>query len=235
MALARVHAGGGINPMSQDFDRARQEAEKCLAQGNFAQAEASYRYAAQIAETAFPAKDQRRCQMLSKLGESLSNQHKFSEAQQVLEQVITLKTEQFGPGNLEVANAMNDLAGLYYEQSRYREAVPICTKILNIYERILGKDHLDVATIAVNLAMLYHTQNLYDDAEPLYKRALDVRTIKLSAEHPDVINVLENYAALLLAMGRLDEAEYLKTCVMGRVSGRMRSTMHDIPAFKRSP
>ncbi|MCC7528934.1 MAG: tetratricopeptide repeat protein, partial [Candidatus Melainabacteria bacterium] len=94
--------------MSQEFDKARQQAEKFLAQGEFAQAAGFFRQAAQIAETAFPAKDQRRCQMLSKLGESLSNQHKFAEAQQVLEQVISLKTEQFGPGNLEVAQALND-------------------------------------------------------------------------------------------------------------------------------
>ncbi len=39
--------------MSQEFDKARQQADKCLAQGDFAQAEAFFRHAAQIAETAF--------------------------------------------------------------------------------------------------------------------------------------------------------------------------------------
>lgn len=219
--------------MTADFEAIRQKAENSLATGQYADAERLFSQAATLAET-FEASDSRQTCMLSRLGTALSNQHKYAEAQKILERVVAIKTEQFGPDHLEVAHSLNDLAGLLYEQSQYRQAMPLCTKILNIYERSLGSDHVDVATVSVNLAMLHHTQNEFAQAEQMYKRALDIRTAKLNSEHPDVINVLENYAALLLATGRNDEAEYLKTCVLGRVSGRMRSTMHDMPAFKPS-
>jgi len=114
-----------------------------------------------------------------------------------------------GSDHPDVANSLNNLAGLYRNQGRYSEAEPLYKRALSIREKVLGSDHPDVALSLNSLAGLYRNQGRYSEAEPLYKRALSIVEKVLGSEHPDVANSLNNLAGLYRNQGRYSEAEEL--------------------------
>jgi tetratricopeptide (TPR) repeat protein len=109
----------------------------------------------------------------------------------------------------ELADSLNRLAKLYYDQGRYSEAEPLYLRSLNIYEHQLGSDHLDIAQSLNNLAALYQSQGRYSEAEPLYLRSLNIYEHQLGFNHPDIAQSLNNLAGLYHSQGRYSEAEPL--------------------------
>ena len=71
------------------------------------------------------------------------------------QQVLAIREKALGPDHPDVAQALNNLAVLYYKQGRYAEAEPLYKRALAIGEKALGPDHPDVATALNNLAELY--------------------------------------------------------------------------------
>ncbi|KAB2870649.1 MAG: tetratricopeptide repeat protein, partial [Burkholderiaceae bacterium] len=51
-----------------------------------------------------------------------------------------------GAEAVDVATALNDLAGLFYGTGDYTRARPLYERSLAIYEKALGPEHPDVAT-----------------------------------------------------------------------------------------
>jgi tetratricopeptide (TPR) repeat protein len=108
-----------------------------------------------------------------------------------------------------VANSLDRLAKLYYDQGRYSDAEPLYVRALAIIEQQLGANHPDTATILNNLASLYRATGRYSDAEPLYIRALAISERQLGANHPDTATSLNNLAGLYESTGRYSDAEPL--------------------------
>jgi Tfp pilus assembly protein PilF len=46
-----------------------------------------------------------------------------------------------GPTHPEVANSLNNLGWLYYDQGKYADAEPLLQRALNIFEEVLGSEH----------------------------------------------------------------------------------------------
>ena len=111
-----------------------------------------------------------------------------------------------GAESTDVAQTLDNLAGLYARQKRYRDAEPIYQRELAIREKILGKEHHDTATTINNLACLYTEQRKTKQAEELFIRALAIQEKTLGANHPEVANTCENYAILLRKVGRITDA-----------------------------
>jgi tetratricopeptide (TPR) repeat protein len=109
----------------------------------------------------------------------------------------------------ELADSLNRLAKLYYEQGRYSEAEPLLLRSLAIRESNLGADHPSVAIGLNNLAELYRTQGRYNEAEPLYLRSQDIWERILGDDHLSGAPSLNNLAALYKSQGRYKEAEPL--------------------------
>ena len=66
-----------------------------------------------------------------------------------------------GPEHPDVAQSLNNLAGLYQAQGQYAKAEPLHQRALAIREKALDPDHPDVAESLNNLALLYKTQGQY--------------------------------------------------------------------------
>lgn len=110
---------------------------------------------------------------------------------------------------LEMATALERLAGLYLAQGRYGEAEPMSLTALEIRKRTLGDRHPDTATSLNNLAELYKSQGRYRKAEPLYVEALEIKKKELGILHPSMAISQNNLASLYEAQGRYGEAESL--------------------------
>ena len=122
---------------------------------------------------------------------------------------MAIREKALGPDHPDVAQSLNNLAGLYYAQGRYADAEALYKRSLAITKKALGPDHPDVALSLNNLAELYRVQGRYADAEPLYKRSLAIREKALGPDHPDVAQSLNNLASLYDSQRRYVDAEAL--------------------------
>lgn len=133
----------------------------------------------------------------------------YQESEKFLKRALELREKSLSPEHPDVAQSLNNLAGLYMEQGKYGEAETLFQRALAIREKVLGPENPDVAQSLNNLASLYHDQGKYGEAEPLYKRALAIDEKALGPEHPDVAGRLNNLASLYREQGRYNEAEPL--------------------------
>jgi tetratricopeptide (TPR) repeat protein len=125
-----------------------------------------------------------------------------------LKSLIELK-KILGNDHPDIAQRLDDLAILYFNQERYEEAEPLYLQVLELRKKVFGSDNLHVATSLNNLAVLYSDQGRYEEAEPLYLQVLELRKKVLGNDHLDVAQSLNNLAALYFGQGRYEEAETL--------------------------
>jgi CHAT domain-containing protein/Flp pilus assembly protein TadD len=134
---------------------------------------------------------------------------KFSDAGNLLGQVLMRYAKQFGEGTNDYAVIANLLAESYRQQGRYSEAEPLYRRALAINDKAGGPKLQELATNLNDLALLYVSEGRYSEAEPLYRRALAINEKSLGPNHPEVATNLNNLAMLYLRQGRYGEAEPL--------------------------
>ena len=139
----------------------------------------------------------------------LYQQGQYAAAIPLAEKALVIREHVLGKDHPDVAQSLNNLAGLYQTEGRYTEAEPLYRRSLQIYEIHLGKDNPNVANSLNNLAELYRLQGRYAEAEPLYRRSLQIYEIRLGKDNPDVADSLNNLATLYQAQGHYAEAEPL--------------------------
>jgi tetratricopeptide (TPR) repeat protein len=135
--------------------------------------------------------------VLSRRVVQLIDAAKYAEAIPVAQRALATAERRFGPDNLEVGTALNNLAELYRATGQYAKAEPLYRRDLAIAEKRLGPDHPDVANSLNNLALLYSDQGRHADATPLAKRALAIRE-KIARARPPVCGEFAQHAARAL-------------------------------------
>jgi tetratricopeptide (TPR) repeat protein len=133
---------------------------------------------------------------------------RYADAEPLLKRALAIREEALGP-EADVAQSLNNLGELYYNEGRYADAEPFSKRALAIAEKAFGPEHLAVAICLINLARLYQDEGCYADAEPLFKRTLAIDEKTLGPEHPDVAVSLNSLALLVDAEGRYADAEPL--------------------------
>ena len=81
-------------------------------------------------------------------------QGRYSEAEPLHLQALELRKRLLGDNHFDVAQSLNNLAGLYDSQGRYSEAEPLFLQALLIVEISLGKEHPKTKTTRNNLQMM---------------------------------------------------------------------------------
>ena len=110
------------------------------------------------------------------------------------------------PTHPQIAQNLNDLAGVYHHQGNLVEAEPLYQQALAIQEQTLeGEDPATVRTLG-NLALLKYSLKKYAEAEELNKRVLAARE-KYPDAHLDRGQSLLNLAYVYLQQQRYTEAE----------------------------
>ena len=82
-------------------------------------------------------------------------QGKYAEAERLHKRALAIKEQAFGENHPDLADSLNNLAGVYNAQSKYAEAEGLYQRALAIYEAKLSKDHPSVARILNNLGNLH--------------------------------------------------------------------------------
>ncbi len=120
-----------------------------------------------------------------------------------------------GPNHLDVATALNNLAGLYDLQDRWDDAEAGFLRSLEIRRKVLGERHPDVATSLYYLSRMYRSAGRLDEAGIYLERSLAIWERILGPAHVTVASNLYDLAQVYRAQGRFDEAE--------RIEGRIRA------------
>ena len=147
--------------------------------------------------------------LLDQAGLYLLEHAQYNQARYLLSKALEIREGGLGSVHPDVAESLNNLAGLYLYQGMYAQAEPLLSRALAIREQVHGTEHNEVAVCLNNLALLYNQQGRYALAEPLFQRALAIWEQKEGLQHPDVARTLNNLALLYQVQHKFEKAELL--------------------------
>ncbi|NEQ48649.1 MAG: tetratricopeptide repeat protein, partial [Leptolyngbya sp. SIO3F4] len=204
------------------------------AQGRYGEAEPLYKAALAMRKLLFGSEHPAVAHSLNNLATLYESQGRYEEAEPLYRKALATRRrlrslfsgthpavrslnnqagfflqDQGVDGEAEIAQILNNLAGLYDNQGRYGKAEPLYEQALEMRKRLLGDNHPDVAASLNNLARLYTNQGRDGEAEPLYQRALAMNKRLLGETHPAIAVSLNNLAGLYTSQERYGEAEPL--------------------------
>jgi tetratricopeptide (TPR) repeat protein len=139
----------------------------------------------------------------------LYKEGKFTQAAKAELEAIRAGEATYGPDDVRIAAALNNLGSIYEGESQFPEAVEVYKRSLAITEKAFGPDNLRVAAALNNLALVYGKLGRYAEAEPLYRRALLIDEKTSGPESTNFATILINLGGLCEKQDRYAEAETL--------------------------
>jgi tetratricopeptide (TPR) repeat protein len=146
---------------------------------------------------------------LQRLAALWIEQGKYTEAESLYLEMLTVGARLFGEDGKEYAAILNELGECYFQQGRYEEAEPLLQQALMIRKVSLGGQHPLYLNSLHTLAGLYYKQGGFAAAEQLFQEALEISRRCNGINHPDYATGLHNLARLYYKQGRYEEAEPL--------------------------
>ncbi|MDC0720610.1 serine/threonine-protein kinase [Nannocystis bainbridge] len=153
---------------------------------------------------------------LNILGLIYLDRGRLDEAEEVMEQILTIVSEQLGADALEMAGPLNNRGNLHYRRDRLEDARVCYQRALELFERILGPEHPDVALALGNLARLALDRGDLDKAERLGLRALAIREQTNGAESIEASHAQQDLGNIYRSRGESAKAlELLERAAVG--------------------
>jgi serine/threonine protein kinase/Tfp pilus assembly protein PilF len=207
-------------------DRARREAAKAAAVSSLLTSllTGSDPYASQPAEPTLrgildagaervhrelSAEPEVKAEMLTVIGRVYQRLGASDKARPLLEEAVAIGRRRSGPGDAQLAQALNDYGVLLRDEDDPRAAQPLLEEAAALRRRLLGPEHSELAVTLVELARAYSDIGQQARAEALFREALAMRRRLLGDDDQDTATSMNELALLLWAKGDLDEAERL--------------------------
>jgi hypothetical protein len=128
---------------------------------------------------------------------------RYEEAEGEARRGLGLLEHRFGPTDLRVADAVEQLARIAIVRVQPDLALTLTRRVLAIRLAILGGDHPAVATANTGVALALVAVRRYGEAARAFETALAIRERALGRDHPDVGAVLAN-----MTLNDLWQADY---------------------------
>lgn len=145
--------------------------------------------------------------MLHDLAYFYRHQEKYSEAEQLYKEVLSIEERLLPVENRDYLITLNNLAVLYQLVGKTESAEQAYKKLAEISQKNFGKEHSDYITAIGNLAVLYHSSKKFVAAEALYKELLALSAKVQGKQHSDYAFYLGNVGLLYGDLGQYDIAE----------------------------
>ncbi len=123
--------------------------------------------------------------------------------------VLDMARSEPGIDALKVAQILDQLGTIYYNQEDYVKAKSSFMESLQLREKKLGSNHLQVVVSLNKLASVAIHQDQANDAEALLKRSLNIVRNVSGPRHTNTATMLANLADFYHSAARLKEAEAL--------------------------
>ena len=141
------------------------------------------------------------------IGDVLGNRGQYKAAEDVLRDVIEVRTHASGPEHPETLRNRTLFAWMIRNNGRVAEAEAQYCDVIEIQEKILGPGHVDTLSSKNGLAFVMFHQGKYAQAEVQYREVFKVQEKVLGPEHPETLRTRTSLAISLAAKGMLAEAE----------------------------
>jgi len=125
-----------------------------------------------LKKTGGPLADMERFTMVNQ-GRILASQGKYTSAEQIFQFILDLE-ENTGASDIDLRNALRELAGFYGKAKRDSDAEATFLRILEIDVRTFGPDGTNTGTDARSLGGFYLSRGRYAAAMPLLQRNLEI-------------------------------------------------------------
>ena len=130
----------------------------------------------------------------SDLGNLLTSQGKYEEAEILQRQALEGRQQTLGPDHPDTLISLGNLAGCLNDQGKYEEAEALHRQALEVEQQALGSDHPSTLTSLGNLALFLEEQGKYEEAEALNRQVLEGRQQALGHDHSDTLTSQGNLA-----------------------------------------
>jgi len=209
-------------PPKLTIDALRQASKACVVKREFAKAEMLIKEAVYRAKEMYGERHAKYADCLIDYGFYLLNVDCISSSMQVYRNALDVRLECFGPNNLQVAIAHEDLAyATYvfeYSTGKFNNAVEHAEKSLEILKELLPSNHLLLASSKRVLALILEeiaidnqdnviVKELLEDAEKLHLCALQLAVTSFGECNVQTAKHYGNLGRLYQSMKRFPEAE----------------------------
>jgi len=166
---------------------------------------------------------------MSSLGLLFEAQGKLEQAEQLLTEVLHLRTQALGEDHSTTLASVNNLAELYRRQGRQAESESLFTTLVEARRRVLGPDHVNTTHALAALGGIKLETGKYGEAEALLQEALEAYK-KTKTEHWRRFYTESELGASLTGLRKYSEAETLLISGYTGIERRLDS----IPADNRA-
>jgi tetratricopeptide (TPR) repeat protein len=175
--------------------------------GNWSEAERAYAQAVEVLERgSVQHVDQGFASLLDKLGAMRHRQKDLVGAETAYTRALTIYTSTRGADDLRVADLLDQLATVLFEQQPRRSlAGPLFYRAWAVREKLLGPNHPAVADSLHHLAFGLYADNV-SRAIPILLRSMEIREKAFGHDHPLVAESVNAMAVLYETHDRLDLA-----------------------------
>lgn len=175
--------------------------------GKWSEAERAYAQAVEVLERgSVQHVDQGFASLLDKLGAMRHRQKDLAGAETAYTRALTIYTSTRGADDLRVADMLDQLATVLFEQQPRRSlAGPLFYRAWAVREKLLGPDHPAVADSLHHLAFGLYADNI-SRAIPILLRSMEIREKAFGHDHPLVAESFNTMAVLYETHDRLDLA-----------------------------
>lgn len=153
-------------------------------------------------------------QLMSSLADILADRGEMQAALQSREQVVDMRTKEFGKSDPMTLFSRARLASLYRAHGCYNEAARIQQEIINIAIQVLPDDHFFLVREQNNLAQTLKEQGELVQAEQLQLSMIQKAVERLGPRHRDTFAMKGNLASIYFDQSRFLEAEKLEREVL---------------------
>ncbi len=137
-----------------------------------------------------------RADLMDKVGRVYLQLGISQPAQDLFEQALQIRLDNFRPDNPLLASSYHQLGRLFRETGNYDESIENLRLALPLQDSASRSGRLEAAAIENNLGLVLMRRGGYEEADPYLKSALEVRQKELGAEHELVGESLNNVASL---------------------------------------
>jgi tetratricopeptide (TPR) repeat protein len=128
----------------------------------------------------------------------------YDKADAMLSAALTLRKKSSAE-SLPVADAISDLANVFYHQGKLTNAEAMHREALAMRRKLVGEKHAVVADSLSNLGNVLRVESKFAEAETNHRAALALRMELLGSNHVDTAASLGNLAGVLSLEGKQEE------------------------------
>ena len=175
---------------------------------------AHFRAAEKLAD---PQRDSREWAMIQEaIASVFSRQGHYAEEQALLEKVVALRTQKFGPQERDTLEARGHLAAAKSAQTRYVEAEPEFRELIRTEERLLGAEDPLTLWSRDSLAQCLMNQGKFAEAETEFRELMKLDEKVLGPDDPATLMAHNNLAVAVMRRGNFAEAKIELTSLTHR-------------------